>query len=274
MVTIWNYYNAISCEQSTWSRILEAINLSLSEVITWKKSKKRNQTSQRSSGRHPSPAGRSIAGWSRRQICRTGKRESHAGSRNCSPARSSQPETQQRSAETDEDAVPACNHQKEQADMGKLKKVFADWWLCTQWPRWAVKWACKRWQGSQRLRFKFLSRRCNHSLSPFTAPAGTCRSLFQRSNIYNVLNIIYSISSILFSAHARLNSENQVQIKERCININNEFPHINAWNIINYLNFSISFANSTIKHHSTEYLSFPALCLYPVKHLTSIDTDH
>lgn len=39
MVTIWNYYNAISCEQSTWSRILEAINLSLSEVITWKKSK-------------------------------------------------------------------------------------------------------------------------------------------------------------------------------------------------------------------------------------------
>lgn len=73
MVTIWNYYNAISCEQSTWSRILEAINLSLSEVITWKKSKKRNQTSQRSSGRHPSPAGRSIAGWSRRQICRTGK---------------------------------------------------------------------------------------------------------------------------------------------------------------------------------------------------------
>ncbi len=40
------------------------------------------------------------------------KRESHAGSRNCSPARSSQPETQQRSAETDEDAVPACNHQK------------------------------------------------------------------------------------------------------------------------------------------------------------------
>ncbi len=21
---------------------------------------------------------------------------------------------------------------KEQADMGKLKKVFADWWLCTQ----------------------------------------------------------------------------------------------------------------------------------------------
>lgn len=168
MVTIWNYYNAISCEQSTWSRILEAINLSLSEVITWKKSKKRNQTSQRSSGRHPSPAGRSIAGWSRRQICRTGKRESHAGSRNCSPARSSQPETQQRSAETDEDAVPACNHQKEQADMGKLKKVFADWWLCTQWPRWAAKWACKRWQGSQRLRFKFLSRRCNHSLSPFT----------------------------------------------------------------------------------------------------------
>lgn len=40
------------------------------------------------------------------------EKESHAGSRNCSPARSSQPETQQRSAETDEDAVPACNHQK------------------------------------------------------------------------------------------------------------------------------------------------------------------
>lgn len=60
------------------------------------------------------------------------EKESHSGSRNCSPARSSQPETQQRSAETDEDAVPACNHQKEQADMGKLKKVFADWWLCTQ----------------------------------------------------------------------------------------------------------------------------------------------
>ena len=32
MVTIWNYYNAISCEQSTWSRILEAINLSLSDM--------------------------------------------------------------------------------------------------------------------------------------------------------------------------------------------------------------------------------------------------
>lgn len=31
------------------------------------------------------------------------------------------------------------------------------------------------------------------------APAGTCRSLFQRSNIYNVLNIIYSISSILLA---------------------------------------------------------------------------
>lgn len=122
MVTIWNYYNAISCEQSTWSRILEAINLSLSEVITWKKSKKRNQTSQRSSGRHPSPAGRSIAGWSRRQICRTGKRESHAGSRNCSPARSSQPETQQRSAETDEDAVPACNHQKRAGWYGQTEK--------------------------------------------------------------------------------------------------------------------------------------------------------
>ncbi|MDA5208653.1 hypothetical protein O3H73_19195, partial [Escherichia coli] len=28
------YCNVISCEQSTWSRILGAINLSLSEVIT------------------------------------------------------------------------------------------------------------------------------------------------------------------------------------------------------------------------------------------------
>lgn len=106
------------------------------------------------------------------------------------------------------------------------------------------------------------------------APAGTCRSLFQRSNLYNVLNIIYSTPPTLLSDRSRLNSENQVHIKEWCININNEFPHINARNIINYLNFSISFANSTIKHHSTEYLPFPALCLYPVKHLTSIDTDH
>lgn len=167
MVTIWNYYNAISCEQSTWSRILEAINLSLSEVITWKKSKKRNQTSQRSSGRHPSPAGRSIAGWSRRQICRTGK-ESHAGSE---IARLREVHSQKLSKEAQKLMKMPFQRaitKKEQADMGKLKKVFADWWLCTQWPRWAVKWACKRWQGSQRLRFKFLSRRCNHSLSPFT----------------------------------------------------------------------------------------------------------
>lgn len=40
MITLQNYYNVISCEQSTWSRILGAINLSLSEAITWKKSKK------------------------------------------------------------------------------------------------------------------------------------------------------------------------------------------------------------------------------------------
>lgn len=39
MITLQNYYNVISCEQSTWSRILGAINLSLSEAITWKKSK-------------------------------------------------------------------------------------------------------------------------------------------------------------------------------------------------------------------------------------------
>ena len=36
MITLQNYYNVISCEQSTWSRILGAINLSLSEAITWK----------------------------------------------------------------------------------------------------------------------------------------------------------------------------------------------------------------------------------------------
>lgn len=40
MITLQNYCNVISCEQSTWSRILGAINLSLSEAITWKKSKK------------------------------------------------------------------------------------------------------------------------------------------------------------------------------------------------------------------------------------------
>ncbi|ATZ32813.1 hypothetical protein ECDEC8C_5335 [Escherichia coli DEC8C] len=34
MITLQNYYNVISCEQSTWSRILGAINLSLSEAIT------------------------------------------------------------------------------------------------------------------------------------------------------------------------------------------------------------------------------------------------
>lgn len=39
MITLQNYCNVISCEQSTWSRILGAINLSLSEAITWKKSK-------------------------------------------------------------------------------------------------------------------------------------------------------------------------------------------------------------------------------------------
>lgn len=33
MITLQNYYNVISCEQSTWSRILGAINLSLSEAI-------------------------------------------------------------------------------------------------------------------------------------------------------------------------------------------------------------------------------------------------
>lgn len=38
------------------------------------------------------------------------------------------------------------------------RKVFADWWLCTQWPRWAVKWACRRWLDSLRLRFKRLRR--------------------------------------------------------------------------------------------------------------------
>lgn len=158
--------------------------------------------------------------------------------------------------------------------MGKLKKVFADWWLCTQWPRWAAKWACKRWQGSQRLRLSSFLVAVITTSHHLLAPAGTCRSLFQRSNLYNVLNIIYSTPPTLLSDRSRLNSENQVHIKEWCININNEFPHINARNIINYLNFSISFANSTIKHHSTEYLPFPALCLYPVKHLTSIDTDH
>lgn len=168
MVTIWNYYNAISCEQSTWARILEAINLSLSEVITWKKSKK-TKSNVSAIVWTPSVTSRPIYRWLKPQTNMPNwKRESHAGSRNCSPARSSQPETQQRSAETDEDAVPACNHQKRAGWYGQTEKVFADWWLCTQWPRWAVKWACKRWQGSQRLRFKFLSRRCNHSLSPFT----------------------------------------------------------------------------------------------------------
>lgn len=39
MITLQNYCNVISCEQSTRSRILGAINLSLSEAITWKKSK-------------------------------------------------------------------------------------------------------------------------------------------------------------------------------------------------------------------------------------------
>lgn len=46
------------------------------------------------------------------------------------------------------------------------------------------------------------------------APAGTCRSLFQRSNLYNVLNIIYSTPPTLLSDRSRLNSENQVHIKE------------------------------------------------------------
>lgn len=154
------------------------------------------------------------------------------------------------------------------------RRAFADWSLCTQWPRWAAKWAYKRWQGSLRLRFKFLSRRCNYSHSRFTRSCWHMQEPVSRSNIYNVLNIIYSTPPTLLSARSRLNSENQVQIKEWCININNELPHINAWNIINYLNFSISIAKFAIKHHSTEYLSFPAPGLYPVKHLTLIDTDH
>lgn len=223
----------------------------------------------------PSVTSRPICRWLKPQTNMPNwKKRKPLWSRNCSPARSSQPETQQRSAETDEDAVPACNHQKEQADMGKLKK-------CSRTGGCAPNDRAGPRNGPARddrvLKDCVLSSflvaviTTSHHL---LAPAGTCRSLFQRSNLYNVLNIIYSTPPTLLSDRSRLNSENQVHIKEWCININNEFPHINARNIINYLNFSISFANSTIKHHSTEYLPFPALCLYPVKHLTSIDTDH
>lgn len=118
---------------------------------------------------------------------------------------------------------------KEQADMGKLKKKCSRTGGCAPNDRAGPRNGPAR--DDRVLKDCVLSSflvaviTASHHL---LAPAGTCRSLFQRSNIYNVLNIIYSISSILFSAHARLNSENQVQIKERCININNEFPHINA----------------------------------------------
>jgi ribosome-associated protein len=50
------------------------------------------------------------------------ERSRHAGNRNRAPARSERPEAEQRSAEADEHAAPPRDHQKEQADMGKLKK--------------------------------------------------------------------------------------------------------------------------------------------------------
>jgi ribosome-associated protein len=50
------------------------------------------------------------------------KKSRHAGNRNRAPARSERPEAEQRSAEADEHAAPPRDHQKEQADMGKLKK--------------------------------------------------------------------------------------------------------------------------------------------------------
>ena len=111
---------------------------------------------------------------------------------------------------------------KEQADMGKLKKSVRG---LVVGPRNGPARDDRVLKDCVLSSFLVAVITASHHL---LAPAGTCRSLFQRSNIYNVLNIIYSISSILFSAHARLNSENQIQIKERCININNELPHINA----------------------------------------------
>lgn len=122
MITLQNYCNVISCEQSTWSRILGAINLSLSEAITWKKSKKRNQTSQRSSGRHPPPAGRSVAGWSRRQICRAGKEKATL---EAEIARLREVHSQKLSKEAQKLMKMPFQRaitKKEQADMGKLKK--------------------------------------------------------------------------------------------------------------------------------------------------------
>lgn len=144
--------------------------------------------------------GRSVAGWSRRQICRTGKRESHAGSRNCSPARSSQPETQQRSAETDEDAVPACNHQKRASWYGQTEKSVRG--LVVVHPMTALGREMGLARDDRVLKDCVLSSflvaviTASHHL---LAPAGTCRSLFQRSNLYNVLNIIYSTPPTLLS---------------------------------------------------------------------------
>lgn len=158
MITLQNYCNVISCEQSTRSRILGAINLSLSEAITWKKSKKRNQTSQRSSGRHPPPAGRSVAGWSRRQICRAGKEKATL---EAEIARLREAHSQKLSKEAQKLMKMPFQRaitKKSRLIWASWRKVFADWWLCTQWPRWAVKWACRRWLDSLRLRFKRLRR--------------------------------------------------------------------------------------------------------------------
>lgn len=72
MITLQNYCNVISCEQSTVAHT-RGYKFIFIRSHHMKEVEKRNQTSQRSSGRHPPPAGRSVAGWSRRQICRAGK---------------------------------------------------------------------------------------------------------------------------------------------------------------------------------------------------------
>lgn len=157
MITLQNYYNVISCEQSTWSRILGAINLSLSEAITWKKSKKRNQTSQRSPDaiRHQQ-ADLSLVE-AADKYAELEKRKPRWKQKLLACVRFIA-KNWVKKHKTDEDAVSARNYQKEQADMGKLKKSVRG--LVVVHPMTALgrEMGWKRWPGFQRPRFKPLRR--------------------------------------------------------------------------------------------------------------------
>ena len=151
----YNYCIAISCEWTVWSRILRSNNLSLSEVISWKKSKK-TKSNVLAIAWTPSVTNRPICRWLKPQTNKLNWRKKKRRWKQkllvCAKftARNSAKKRKSWWRCRSNARLP----KKSRPIWASWRRAFADWWWFTRWLRWVVKWAWTRWLDFQKPRSK------------------------------------------------------------------------------------------------------------------------